>query len=194
MNKKLVLTILLLVVTKASFASPQVAIIRTAQEVKSALGVIVSGGSFQKYPADSITRVSPSEVHVIFSAPAPTAEKASYITAMGISDAGVVLFSDLRSTEPLAYESKICRAIPETPDSIEGRQSHLFSLLDIREARRQVLKEQLKLLTTESNLKELNNLERLFGLDLLDPITRNTNVYELIERLSRLKDVVKDMK
>jgi hypothetical protein len=194
MNKKLVLIILLVVITNASYASPNVAIIKTAQEVKSALGVIISERSFQRYPVDSITRVNPHEVHVLFSAPAPVAKTPRYITAMGISDAGVVLFSDLRLTEPYSYQTKVCRALLDTPKSIEGRQSHLFSLLDIREARRQVLKEQLKLLTTESNLKELNNLERLFGLDLGAPITQNTNIYELIDRLSRLKDAIKDMK
>jgi hypothetical protein len=194
MNKKLVLAILLVFISNALYASPQVAIIKTAQEVKSARGIIISGSLFREYPADSITRVNPREVHVIFSAPAPVAGTPAYITAMAVSDAGVALFSDLRLTEPFSYQSKVCRALLDTPESIEGRQSHLFSLLDIREARRQVLKEQLKLLTTESNLKELNNLERLFGLDLIEPITRNTNVYELIDRLSRLKDAIKDMK
>lgn len=194
MNKTLVLTILVLLSASVSRATPQVAILKTVQEVKSALGVIVSGSSFQQYEADSITRVSPQEVHVIFSAPPPAAGTSSFITAMGVSEAGVVLFSDLRLTEPLPYETKICKAIPDTPESIEGRQSHLYSLLDIREARRQVLKEQLKLLTTDSNLKELNNLERLFGLDRTEPLTQNTNIHELIDRLSRLKDAIKDMK
>jgi hypothetical protein len=194
MNKKIVLTTLVLCITNLSFATPHAAILRTAQEIKSALGVIVSGSSFQKYEADSITRVSPQEVHVIFSAPPPAPGTPSYITAMGVSEAGGVLFSDLRLTELLPYQSKPCTTKPDTPDAIEGRQSHLFSLLDIREARRQVLKEQLQLLTTDSNLKELNNLERLFGLDRTEPLTRDTNSYELMDRLSRLKDAVKDMK
>jgi len=194
MDKRLVLTILTIFITNVSFATPYAATLKTAQEIKKATGVIVAGNSFQQYDADSITRVSPQEVHVIFSAPAPAAGTPSYVTAMAVSDAGVVLFSDLRLTEPLSYQTKACSLIPDTTEAIEGRQSHLYSLLDIREARRQVLKQQLGLLTTDSNLKELNNLERLFGLDRIEPITRSTNMYELIDRLSRIKDAIKDMK
>ena len=194
MNRKIILAFALFFSTQSTFATPHVAVIKTAQELKSALGLIISGDSFQKYPADTITRVSPHEVHIIFSAPVPSANSESFVTAMGVSDAGIVLFSDLRLAENFSFPSKECRAVLNTPDSIAGRQSHLYSLLEIRGARRQVLREQLKLLTTQRDLKELNNLERLFGLDPFDPITRKTNTYELIDRLTRLKQAVKEMK
>jgi hypothetical protein len=180
----------------SSFSTPYIAVLKTSQEVKTALGVILTDESLQKYPADKVTRVSASELHVEFEAPSNyQKDPKAFVTAMGVAKSGEVIFADVAPSEVANNAStKACVPSVDTPNSLEGKQSHLFSLLEIRGSRREVLKQQLLLRLKEHELKELNNLENIFGLSRNKVLTAETNIYDLVDRLARLKAALEDMK
>jgi hypothetical protein len=201
MNKSFYLQLLLLSLilslslgTQSASATTMVAVIETSQEVSSALGIIVTPTTFEKYPAESIKRVNPNEVHIFFSAPVKLPDSQSLITAMGIAESGKVLFANLRQVENFTNPTSTCQPNLNIPEALTGHQSHLYSLLEIRGARREVLREQLKVLMSQKVLTDLNNLEHLLGLDHDAPISLETNIFELTNRLFRLKATVSEMK
>lgn len=187
MNMHLVrVSLALLLFTSPLFAVPSVVRFATSEEIKTAEGFVLRPNLLERIKASKITRVNENEVHVFFDAPvAGKTASDAFLSAWAFTDKDNVIFADVRMAEGFYYQPQKCP--PEITSPADTSGGHLFSLLEIRGARREILREQLVLNLNPSDINEINNLELLFGLSTEENIDPSMNIFKLLDRLSRLE-------
>jgi hypothetical protein len=176
----------LLLFASPVFAVPSVVRFVTSEELKTAEGFVMRPNLLERIKASKITRVNENEVHVFFDAPvAGQSSSQVFLSAWAFTTNDNVVFADVRLAEGFYYQPEKCPSEITSPSDTAG--GHLFSLLEIRGARREILREQLALNLNSSDINEINNLELLFGLSNEENIDPSMNVFALLDRLSRLE-------
>ncbi len=161
-----------------------------SDEPRSVTGIAL-GQSLQMIPSVSLKRFSVNTLTVTFDVP----EKSSAALAMAEMADGSTIFGDTRLVIDAKAEPSIA-SIPECPvvgviKADASQRGLMESLVEIRTARRDVLKNRITALLAGNTLEKARKLEELFGLARPVPLSAELGPIEIIDRLTRLTAAIK---
>lgn len=161
-----------------------------AGEPRAVTGIAL-GPSLEMISAVSLKRFAADSLTVTFNVPS----QASAALAMAEMADGTTIFGDTRLIETARVVPSLA-SIPEC--SVNGvikadasQRGLMQSLVEIRAARRDVLKNRLKALLNTATLDKARKLEELFGLARTAPLSTDLSPTEIIDRVTRLSAAIK---
>lgn len=124
-------------------------------------------------------------------------EDGAMATAILFGPDGEAAFGDVKmihdsvSTKSF-YSLQECNNEPVVPEGLNQQVGLLESLVAIRVARREGHQLRLKKALEGNFVEKLKRLEKGFGLRYNTPLSENLNSFELVDRLSRLSNAIKN--
>ncbi len=186
---------LLMCVSQASADDKAHLIVPVDGEFEAAIGIIVSETETRQVHVAAPTKRD--EQSVIVEVPYSSADKkaGALVTALVTLKSGAIALADmvsLRESYPdnAFSELPICDNSQDLPPLSESQLGNLKRLVEIRSQRRAVLQTKLARLMQGKALEKLRQLEKGFGTGTGVPISPALLPYELIDRLSRLKQAI----
>lgn len=164
-------------------------------EVQSAIGIVLSQGEARQIP---VAAPKVRDQHsVIVEVPYKDSDKRSggLATALVILKNGSVALADVVSLQGDFPDNSfadlpLCDGAVRLPPLSESQLGNLKRLVEIRSQRRAVLQTKLARLMQGPALEKLRKLERGFGTGTGVPLSPALLPYELLDRLSRLKQAI----
>jgi hypothetical protein len=164
-------------------------------DIQTTVGIIVAEGQTRQVRV--ATPVRRDRQSVVVEVPYSEKDKKSgaHATALVSLKDGSVALADMVSLQEdypdnAFTDLPLCDSSVRVPPMAEAQLGNLKRLVEIRSQRRAVLQTKLARLMQGSPLEKLRNLERGFGTDVGIPISPALLPYELIDRLSRLKQAI----
>jgi hypothetical protein len=207
MNKHFFLGLVpFLVFFSTAVAQPRVRseiVVRVQVESKSppsqVLGLVLSKGSANQEKDTKVTKIGDYLYEVLFKVPASTIDESSVATALVITKDDQWIFGSMTPTlvsNPDGELLNVPECAPETvSDKIQqGHVAPFKSLVDIRSARADLAKMQIGRLLSDEFIVKLRKAEQLFGVSRTTELSADLPPAELVDRLARLSDAIRDFK
>ncbi len=178
-----------------------------ASEPLKAVGMVLSPGKLVRIRSAELGPAKDGHVLVSFEVKdSDLSGDDAFITAQVVSKPrdtngaspgakGIVsFFGNILSPEGFFNLERRCPDSVAVSSKLKFPGSYLASLIEVRSAQREVLKQRLRVRLTKSKAKQLARLERVFGLRQHngEPPQFEDNVYDLEMRLFRLRNAVKN--
>lgn len=172
--------------------------IETKQEIREAIGLILTGKGAQQVTGTKVHQASETLKTISFSFDAEAAGADAVVTAVATLANGEVAFANVR---PLVKGQSNRHSFASVPDCVPdestkvsvSEQFGLFeSLVKIRSARREVNQIKIQKLMQGPFLEKLKRLERGFGLAQPRELAPDLSHFELVDRLSRLAAAIRN--
>lgn len=124
-------------------------------------------------------------------------EDGAFATAVLFGPQGEVAFGDVKLVTDSAstksfYSLPDCQEKVEVPPGLSQQIGLLESLVEIRAARREAHQLRLRKTLDDTFLEKLRRLERGFGLSYSKKLSPDLSAFELVDRLSRLSNAIKN--
>jgi hypothetical protein len=151
-------------------------------------GVVVQQQKTEMIENPKVEKIGDSRYEISFDLPAVSDKTKVFVSAYAESNEGEKVLGEMRQPF-LTFDTKkippcIENDVPYA--SVANQEGTLSSLVDIRTARLKVAKNKIAKMLEADKLKNLQDLERIFGLEQSKSLSPNLNPYELIERFSRI--------
>jgi hypothetical protein len=164
-------------------------------------GLILSPNSFKKVPAKNTVRISDKNIHVIFDvAPEELGNPNVKISAMAefVLNQGLPnekrksFYGDIGAPKVFPVNENICKFKTSIAKQLTNSDSYVASLIEVRAAQKDILHQRFTVRLTEAKINHLLGLEKLFGLGTGEPLDPNGNIFELQQRIFRLRNALKN--
>lgn len=159
-------------------------------EPRSVTGIAL-GPTLEMIKSVSLKRFSAGALTATFNVP----DKSTAVLAMAEMEDGSTIFGDTRLVST-AQTTPSLASIPEC--SVAGvikadpsQRGLMESLVEIRTARRDVIKNRINTILSGATLEKARKLEELFGLARSEPLTAELPPTQIIDRVSRLTAAIK---
>jgi hypothetical protein len=164
-------------------------------DVETAVGIILNGATTRQV---KVTTPTLRDSHsVVVEIPYTDAERAAGAMASALVSLknGAIALADVVSLEGDFPDNSfadlpLCNSQLKLPPLSESQLGNLKRLVEIRSQRRAVLQTKIARLLQGPALEKLRKLERGFGTGSGAPLNPGLMPYELIDRLSRLKQAI----
>ncbi len=168
-------------------------------EPTKGIGLILSEQGTQQLEVRSIIRVNPESMVISLDYNEKEVPRDAVATALVVASDGQTAYGDLRpllNADSKESYLKIPQCTPEkvSETRLQGQVGLLESLIEVRSARRGVAQVKVAQLMAGDFLSNLNKLEEGFGLNYPVSLSSDLTPVELIDRLSRLSQVVSSAK
>ncbi len=190
-----ILTLLLMMPVSTVLAEVAHVVVPIDGEVQTAVGIILSQGETRQVRV--ATPKARDEHSVVVEVPYTDADKRSgaLATALVSLSNGSVALADVVSLQGDYPDNSftdlpLCDANLQIPALSESQLGNLKRLVEIRSQRRAVLQTKMARLLQGSALEKLRKLERGFGTGTGIPLSPALFPFELVDRLSRLKQAI----
>ncbi|MCO6429894.1 MAG: hypothetical protein J5J00_03460 [Deltaproteobacteria bacterium] len=166
-------------------------------QVHSAVGLIFTQGKTLQKNVEQVDQGDEDTMVVTFSYDASEDGGDSYASAMVISSEGDVRFGDIKLLAG-SLTNRSFYSLPDCPPKELSRSVHqeqtglIESLVEIRAARREAHQLRIKTVMSGPFLEKLRRLEKGFGFQYNKPLSPNLTAFELMNRLSRLVNAIKN--
>lgn len=193
---RIFLTLILFVlcaVQSLSFAESVHVVAVSEFEPTSTIGLIITPGETFQITETKVRRLEEGKYDIEFAVPETNKGVDTLVSAILFSSDGTIAFAptkDLNSRLP--SELPTCTTEKLTIDADEGQIGLLQSLVALRTARRTNAQDRLNKALTGPFLEKLKKLERGFGITYPQPLSATRPPTELIDRLTRIVNAVKN--
>lgn len=166
-------------------------------EPATAIGLLMSSGKTLQKFNPKIEKPSPGTITVTFPYSAAEISPDSMATALVVSEKGEVVFGNVKPITGTEVDQAL-GMLPLCPDdqqvsaALASQSSLLEELYRIRLKRRDQAKAQAEQLMSGEFLERLQKLERGFGLAREKELNATLGPLELIDRLTRLRDALRN--
>lgn len=164
-------------------------------EFDAAIGIIVSNGETKQVRVAAPQKRD--DQSVIVEVPYSSSDKKSgaLVTALVTLKSGAIALADMVALQESYPDNAfsdlpMCPTDQDLPPLSEAQLGNLKRLVEIRSQRRAVLQTKLARLMQGKSLEKLRQLEKGFGTGTGVPISPALLPFELIDRLSRLKQAI----
>lgn len=164
-------------------------------EIQTAIGIIISGSGTRQVRVDPPVKRDNQSVVVEIPYTDKDKKAGALATALVSMKSGSVALADVVSLEEdypdnAFSDIPLCSNSVDVPPLAESQLGNLKRLVEIRSQRRAVLQTKLARLMQGASLEKLRKLERGFGTGAATPVNPGMLPYELVDRLSRLRQAI----
>jgi hypothetical protein len=160
---------------------------------------VLSKGTASQEKDTKVTKIGDYLYEVLFKVPSSTLDESSVGTALVITKDDQWIFGSITPALVSNPDGELLN-VPECPPELvsdkiqQGHVAPFKSLVDIRSARADLAKMQIGRLLSDEFLVKLRKAEQLFGISRTTELSADLPAAELVDRLARLSDAIRDFK
>lgn len=163
----------------------------------SAVGLVISSEGTIQRPSTKIEKTARDSIVVTFEIPQSQLRPDSVASALVVSEKGEVVFGNVKpilspETDQALGNLPLCPGDSIPVASLAGQYSVLEKIYAIRMKRRDQARATIEKTLSEDLLVRLQKLERGFGLAREKELNPQLSALELVDRLSRLRDALRN--
>jgi hypothetical protein len=186
-NLFFVVIIIFLSLNKDVLADTGSTVLFTTQNIQKGIGLILENNGIKRFAAKA-EKINPDTTKLSFDTGINSISDGALISGFGLADTTSLLFAQVINPSNLInLPTNECTPPESSNIKMEGQKGLLISLLEIRDSRRKVIREEIKSRLDNGMYEKLASLEKLFGLEQEKKLSSTLSAYELINRLERIK-------
>lgn len=170
----------------------------TKSDPKLAIGLVISSKGSEQFSDVRIARVNDSLIELQFNVPTKDLPSDAVATALIENEKGDLIFANV--SPALNSDVSALLSIPECPNddysnlANQNQLGPLRSLVQVRQARSELALLKISGIMNEKLLSKLSKFEAAFGLSGVDELSPKLPPAELVNRLSRLYEAMREYK